>query len=148
MAQPVTRIFKQGQQYMQTWPMQKELYGLFPECRVIAATRFSMNVMPPLAVLSAFLLVNHFGYDYLPQAITIAAFFLSLPLQGLAWLGHRSQQPLPPSIKSWYLDIHQKMRLQGCQLQAAKARPKYQELARLLKTAFTELDKVFTKQWF
>lgn len=148
MANSVSTIFKQGQSYMKVWPMQKELYGLFPECRVIAATRFSLKTMPPLAVISALVMVNQLGLEYLPQAVTVAAFFLSLPMQGLMWLGHRSEQPLPPAIKSWYLDIHQKMRQQGCAMQSIKARPSYMELARLLKTAFSELDKVFTKQWF
>lgn len=148
MSQPVFEIFRQGKHYMQTWPMQKELYALFPECRVISATRFAINVMPPMAVLSAFILVSHLGLDYLPQAIAIGAFFISLPMQGLMWLGHRSQQPLPPAIKSWYLEIHHKMRGQGCHVHAVQANPKFMELARLLKTAFSELDKVFTKEWF
>lgn len=148
MAQSITSMLKDGQQYMQTWPMQKQLYPLFPECRVIAATQFSLKVMPPLAVLSALLLIKTYGFDYIPQAIAISAFFLSLPMQGLMWLGHRSNQVLPPAIRHWYQQIHHKMQLQGCALQATKAKPKYRELGRLLKTAFDELDKVFTRQWF
>lgn len=148
MSQSLATMFKDGQAYMRVWPMQKELYTLFPECRVISATRFAINVMPPLAVISAAMMVNHYGYAYLPQGIAIAAFFLSLPLQGLLWLGHRSQQHLPPSVKTWYLEVHQKMQQQGCALQAAKSRPRYMELASLLKTAFDELDRVFTKNWF
>jgi uncharacterized membrane protein YfbV (UPF0208 family) len=93
-------------------------------------------------------LVGQFGYDYLPQAVTVAAFFLSLPMQGLLWLGHRSNQYLSPAMTEWYFDIYRKMREQGCDLVSAKSKPKYSELARLLKTAFDELDKVFTKQWF
>lgn len=148
MAHSLGMTLKDGQAYMQTWPMQKELYALFPECRVIAATKFSLKVMPPMAVFSAMVMVNTLGYEYLPQAIAVAAFFISLPMQGLFWLGHRSNQVLPPSVRTWYLEIHQKMCSQGCQLQAAKARPKYKELANLLKTAFEELDRVFTRQWF
>lgn len=141
-------MIKDGQQYMQIWPMQKELYSLFPECRVIAATRFSIKLMPALAVVSAALIINTYGYTHLPQAIAIAAFFLSLPLQGLIWLGHRSNQVLPPAMRGWYQEIHYKMQMQGCALREAQTKPKYMELAKLLKTAFDELDKVFTKQWF
>ena len=148
MSQSLTAIFKDGQEYMHTWPVKKELYALFPDCRVVAATKFSIKTMPPLAVLTVVGSFNFLGYEHLPQAIAMAAFFLSLPLQGLLWLGRRSNQFLPPSTNSWYQDIYHKMQLQGCVMQSSKARPKYKELAELLKTAFDELDKVFTKRWF
>ena len=148
MSLSLATMLKDGQHYMRTWPMEKELYALFPECRVIAATRFSVKAMPPLAVLSVALLINTYGIAYLPQAIAIGAFFLSLPMQGLLWLGHRSNQVLPPSVRHWYQEIYHKMQLQGCALQESRAKPRYRELARLLRTAFDELDRVFTKQWF
>lgn len=148
MAQTITSMVKDGQKYMQTWPMQQQLYDMFPESRVISATKFSIKVMPALAVLTVAALINMQGYDKLPQALATGAFFLSLPMQGLMWLGHRSNQNLPPALKSWYLDIHHKMQIQGCALQSPKAKPEYKELARLLKTAFDELDKAFTKSWF
>ncbi|WP_299077527.1 terminus macrodomain insulation protein YfbV [uncultured Paraglaciecola sp.] len=148
MSQSITAMVKAGQQYMQIWPMQPQLYGMFPECRVISATKFSIKVMPALSVLTVAVLVNLQGYDKLPQALAVGALFLSLPVQGLMWLGHRSKQMLPPSLKGWYLDIHYKMQMQGCALQSPKSKPEYRELARLLKTAFDELDKAFTKSWF
>ncbi|WP_416304908.1 terminus macrodomain insulation protein YfbV [Neptunicella sp. SCSIO 80796] len=148
MAQTLSMMFKDGQEYMQIWPEQKELYSLFPECRVIAATKLSIKVMPPMAVAVVALQYNYFGAEQLPQALASGAFLLSLPMQGLLWLGHRAKQVLPPSTIHWYRDIHQKMQVQGCRLQSVKAKPTYKELARLLKTAFDELDKVFTRQWF
>ncbi|WP_026375170.1 terminus macrodomain insulation protein YfbV [Aestuariibacter salexigens] len=148
MAQSIASMFRDGQDYMHEWPMQKQLYALFPECRVIAATKFGLKVMPPVAVLAAITMVNQMGTSYLPQAIAVAAFFISLPMQGLLWLGNRANQPLPPSVSAWYREIHAKMRSQGLALQAVKSRPRYKELATLLKTAFNELDRVFTKQWF
>jgi len=148
MAQTLTTLLKDGQQYMHTWPIQKQLYGFFPECRVISATKLSMKAMPPLAVLTVAVSYNYLAFEYLPQAIATAAFFISLPLQGLLWLGYRSNQVLPIATQRWYQDIYHKMQLQGCVLQSPTARPKYKELARLLKTAFDELDNVFTKQWF
>ncbi len=148
MAQSMVSIFKDGQEYMNTWPVKKELYTLFPECRIVSATKFGIRFMPPMAILACAGLLNTFGTDYLPQAITVGAFFVSLPMQGLLWLGHRSNQLLPPQLSHWYREIHSKMREQGCQVQAVKAKPKYSELAKLLKTAFDELDKAFTGRWF
>ena len=148
MSLSVATMLKDGQQYMKTWPMQKALYTLFPECRVIAATRLVIRVAPPLALISCAVLIEQYGHTYIPQAITIAAFFLSLPLQGLMWLGFRSNQQLPPAIKAWHADIHDKMKREGCNLQALRAEPRYKELAQTLKTAFDELDRVFTKNWF
>jgi uncharacterized membrane protein YfbV (UPF0208 family) len=141
-------MLKDGQQYMQTWPVQPQLFAMFPECRVISATKFSIKVMPALAVITLAILINLQGLEKLPQNLALGAFFLSLPMQGLVWLGHRANQTLPPSLNSWYLDIHQKMQLQGCALQSPKAKPQYKELARLLKTAFDDLDKASTKRWF
>lgn len=139
---------KNGQEYMSIWPMQKQLYALFPECRIIAATKYGMKVMPAVAVAVLAMQVHYLGTDVLPQAITMALFFLSLPIQGLLWLGHRSQQELPPHIYGWYKDIYTKMQSQGCQLQRLSEKPKFKELAILLRTAFKELDKAFTKNLF
>lgn len=148
MSQPITTMFKDGQDYMKDWPNKKELNALFPEGRVISATKFSMSIMPPLAVLSAFSMINFYGEAYIPQAIAVGAFFLSLPLQGLMWLGYRSKQSLPPAMRAWYQEIQHKMLLEGVKVKQQRSVPRYKELAVLLKTAFNELDKVFTKQWF
>lgn len=139
---------KSGQEYMRIWPMQKQLYSLFPECRIIAATKLGIKVMPPIAILIVAVQIHVLGTEALPQALTMGAFFISLPIQGLLWLGHRSEQELPPGILSWYKDIHAKMQQQGCQLQRLTTKPKFKELAVLLRTAFKELDKAFTKNLF
>lgn len=148
MSQTVLTMLKDGQHYMKTWPMRKELYSFFPECRVVAATKFAVKTMPPAAMVTCLLLIQNLGTDYIPQTIAMALFFLSLPIQGLLWLGHRSEQYLPPQLNSWYQDVHSKMRSQGCDLAAVKAKPKYKELAQLLKTAFNDLDNALTKHWF
>ena len=98
MAQSVTTMLKDGQEYMKTWPLKRELYTLFPDCRVVAATRFAVRFMPPVAVLACATMLNTFGTDYLPQALAVGAFFLSMPMQGLLWLGKRSNQTLPPQL--------------------------------------------------
>lgn len=148
MSESVVTMLKDGQHYMKTWPVKKELYAYFPECRIVAATRFGIKTMPPVTIVSCALLLQNMGNDYIPQTITIAAFFLSLPIQGLLWLGHRSNQTLPPQLKQWYQEIHSKMRSQGCAVANVTAKPKYKELASLLKTAFNDLDRVFTQKWF
>lgn len=133
---------------MRIWPMQKQLYALFPECRIIAATKFGMKVMPAVAVIVVAIQLQYLGTEVLAQSFTMGLFFLSLPIQGILWLGHRSEQELPPQISSWYKDIHAKMLQQGCHLQRQKAKPTFKELAVLLRTAFKELDKAFTKNLF
>ncbi|QJR82426.1 DUF412 domain-containing protein [Alteromonas pelagimontana] len=148
MAQSMTSMFRDGQEYMNIWPVKKELYAIFPECRVISATRLAIKTMPPMAVLACAMMINTFGAEYLPQAIAIGAFFLSLPMQGLLWLGHRSNQLLPPQLRSWYQEVHSKMRAEGCAVQSLKSRPQYRELASLLKTAFSDLDRMLTRHWF
>jgi uncharacterized membrane protein YfbV (UPF0208 family) len=68
-------MVKDGQQYMQTWPMQPQLFGMFPENKVILATKLSIKVMPALAVLTVAALINLQGVERLPQALAIGAFF-------------------------------------------------------------------------
>jgi uncharacterized membrane protein YfbV (UPF0208 family) len=144
----IVTYLKSGQEYMHIWPMQKQLYALFPECRIIAATKFGMKVMPAVAVIVVAMQLQYLGMDVLAQSITMGIFFLSLPVQGILWLGHRSEQVLPPQINSWYKDIYAKMQQQGCQLQHQSTKPTFKELAVLLRTAFKELDKAFTKNLF
>lgn len=128
--------------------MQKQLYALFPECRIIAATKFGMKVMPGIAVFVVAIQLHYLGFEALAQSITMGIFFLSMPIQGLLWLGHRSQQELPIHISTWYKEIYAKMQVQGCQLQRPSAKPNFKELAVLLRTAFKELDKAFTNNLF
>lgn len=144
----IPQVFRDGQEYMRTWPMQPQLFALFPECRVIAATKFGIKVMPALAVLTVALQLKLLGMSYMAQALTTGIFFISLPIQGLIWLGLRSKQTLPPAIQAWYSDIHQKMQQHGCALQQRKAKATFNELAALLKVAFADLDRAFTQRWF
>jgi uncharacterized membrane protein YfbV (UPF0208 family) len=128
--------------------MEKQLFSLFPECRIISATKFGIQVMPPIAVMVAALQLHYLGLEFLPQALTVSIFFFSLPLQGLFWLGNRANQALGPSMLAWYHDIYQKMQSQGCALESMSAKPTFKDLAKLLRTAFKELDKAFTKDLF
>ena len=89
-----------GRQYAKEWPMRKELAPMFAEFRVIKATELTISVMPLLAVLTLVLQTNWLGNQYVPQSLAIALFFLSLPVQGLLWLGKRADTPLNQSLNT------------------------------------------------
>ncbi|POB65974.1 hypothetical protein CRN59_33580, partial [Vibrio vulnificus] len=114
---------RDGQKYMDTWPMRKELSAIFPEQRIIKATRFGIKVMPAIAAISVLTQMAFNNYQALPQAIVMALFALSLPLQGMWWLGHRSNTQLPPALATWYRELHQKIVESGSALEPLKSRP-------------------------
>lgn len=139
---------RDGQKYMDTWPMRKELSLLFPDQRIIKATKFAITVMPAVAAISV---LTQFAFDnlmYLPQSIVIAIFALSLPLQGMWWLGHRSNTLLPPSLAKWYRELNNKILESGGVVEPVRSRPRYKELARALNCAFLQLDKSSLERWF
>ncbi|WP_372762492.1 terminus macrodomain insulation protein YfbV [Pseudoalteromonas sp.] len=137
-----------GRQYAKKWPMRKELAPLFVEFKVIKATELAITVMPILAMLTLFFQLNYLGPDFLPQAIASALFFISLPLQGLLWLGKRSQTPLAPPMQRWYNELYTKMLANGYQIPLTEKKPRYAELAELLNDMFNKMDKAFTQQQF
>ncbi len=47
------------------------------------------------------------------SAVATALFALSLPMQGLWWLGKRSVTPLPPSILNWFYEVRGKLQEAG-----------------------------------
>ncbi len=139
---------KDGQNYMEIWPVRKELSAVFPEQRIIKATRFGIKVMPAVAAISVLTQMAFNNYGALPQSIIVALFALSLPLQGIWWLGTRSNTKLPPSLASWYRELHQKIVESGFALEPIKTKPRYKELAVILNRAFRQLDKSALERWF
>jgi uncharacterized membrane protein YfbV (UPF0208 family) len=101
-----------------------------------------------VAALSLAVQVKLLGQDYLPQAIASALLMVSLPVQGLYWLGKRSNTVLPASVATWYRDIHDKMASEGCNVPLTATKPRYRELGELLKQAFDKMDNAFTKGLF
>jgi len=148
MQKSMLAVIKDGQIYAKTWPLKRELAAIFIEFRVIKATQLAVKVLPMLAVLSLMVQIQGLGLDYLPQAIASALFILSIPFQGLYWLGKRSNSPLPSSMANWYHQIHQHMVSEGCHLPSAASKPRYKELADLLKQAFDKMDSAFTRDMF
>jgi uncharacterized membrane protein YfbV (UPF0208 family) len=139
---------KDGQKYMDTWPMRKELSPLFPEQRIIKATKFAVKVMPAVAAISVLTQMAFQNAHALPQAIVVALFAISLPLQGMWWLGHRSHSVLPPALAGWYRELHAKIAETGVALEPAKSKPRYKELAQILNRAFKQLDRSSLERWF
>ncbi len=133
---------------MAIWPMRKELAPMFPEPRYIKATQFAIRVMPAVAVISVLSQMVFHNYDAIPQAMIIALFSLSMPLQGLLWLGRRSRTDLPPSLATWYRELHDKLENEGNAMQPVKAKPRYVELAQVLNLAFKQLDRTSLERWF
>lgn len=139
---------RNGQKYMDTWPMRKELNVLFPEQRIIKATRFGIKVMPAIAAISVLTQMVFNNYQSMPQAVIIALFAISMPIQGMWWLGNRANTQLPPSLAGWYRELHQKIVESGFALEPMKSRPRYKELAQILNRAFRQLDKAALERWF
>ncbi|MCE0556815.1 MULTISPECIES: terminus macrodomain insulation protein YfbV [unclassified Motilimonas] len=136
-----------GKAYMKVWPQRKELNGLFPENLVIKATEFAEKFMPMLAVLTI-LLQYQVGHEmFWPTTVGMVLFMVSLPLQGLYWLGKRAQSPLPPSLVRWYHQIHQKLAQQSSEenepTKQSVSKPTYGDLASVLNQGFKSLDKAF-----
>ncbi|EKO3883122.1 MULTISPECIES: terminus macrodomain insulation protein YfbV [Vibrio] len=144
----IIHSLKDGQKYMDTWPMRKELNLLFPEARIIKATRFGIKVMPAIAAISVLTQMSFHNLQAMPQTIVIALFAISLPLQGIWWLGSRANTQLPPSLAGWYRELHQKILETGFALEPLKAKPRYKELALVLNRAFRQLDKGALERWF
>ncbi|MCG7489106.1 MULTISPECIES: terminus macrodomain insulation protein YfbV [Vibrio] len=139
---------RDGQKYMDTWPMRKELNLLFPEQRIIKATKYGVKVMPAIAAISVLTQMVFSNYQSMPQAVIIALFAISLPIQGMWWLGSRANTQLPPALAGWYREIHEKIVESGLALEPMKKQPRYKELAHILNRAFRQLDKSALERWF
>ena len=124
-------LFNRGQHYAKTWPLDKRLAPVFIENRI----------MPPIAIFTLCWQIALGGQ--LGPAVATALFALSLPMQGLWWLGKRSVTPLPPSILNWFYEVRGKLQEAGQALAPVEGKPDYQALADTLKRAFKQLDKTF-----
>ncbi|GKX54137.1 UPF0208 membrane protein [Leminorella grimontii] len=135
------KLFTLGQTYMKTWPNEKRLGVVFPEHRIITATRFGVRFMPPVAVFTLAWQIAMGGN--LGPAVATAIFACSMPMQGLWWLGKRSCAVLPPTLKQWFFSLRAKLTEAGQKCEPLEEEPTYQHLAVLLKQAFSRLDKTF-----
>lgn len=137
-------LLKQGQKYADSWPLQPKLAAIFPESRVIKATKFAQKLMPFIAVFSIVwqqLYAKHHDVAF-SLAILTALFALCIPFQGLYWLGKRAQTPLPPQSAVKFKQISQQLILKQVVL-AQIDKPTYQDLAELLQKAERHLGREF-----
>lgn len=103
----LVKAFKTGQRYMELCPKDKALSYSFPELKIINHIKTAKKYLPPIIIALAV------WQYYMPAqlAVTIIAilFALSLPVQGIYWLGKRSQSPLPLNLVDCYNHIQSKL---------------------------------------
>lgn len=134
-----------GQHYLNTFPNQKKLNLFLPDYRLIRLVKFSAKVMPAFA---CFAVIWQYFFSDPEQTITAnstltALFALSIPFQGLYWLGRRAKSPLPLSLLEWYETLRQKLISEQHNI-ADQAVPSYQDFANLLQLA----EKTWGDQYF
>lgn len=135
------QILQHGQNYMNSWPVEKRLSLFFPDSHIVRATKYGIRLMPPLAIFTLCWQIALGGS--LGIAIATASFACSLPMQGLWWLGRRSLTPLPQTLAQWFYHIRQRIVDAGQLVEPIEKLPTYQHLAELLHLAFKQLDKTF-----
>lgn len=138
-------ILQAGQRYLNTYPNQKKLSLFMPDYRLIRLVKFAIRVMPAFA---CFAVIWQYFFRDPEQAITAnatltALFALSIPYQGLYWLGKRAKSPLPLSLLEWYENLRQKLISEQHNI-ADQAMPSYQDFANLLQLA----EKTWGKSYF
>ena len=121
--------------------MRTELSVLLPENQMIKMTRLGQKLMPLLAIISVSLPIATHSTEMVPSALAMALLMLSLPVQGLYWLGKRSQTSLPPALVTWYKAIHQTLSENEHQSIPKKVAPTFSDLASILAQAYSQLDK-------
>lgn len=136
-------LLTDGRRYMKTWPMVRQLGLYFPEYRVVKATQLAMIAMPVLGIIAAASQLYVLGWHFLPQAITVLLFFISLPIQGLLWLGWRARHPLPLSLFDWGNQLSSTLTEMGIACQPLGAKACYLDMATILKLAFERLDQQY-----
>ena len=138
-------VFKQGQYYLNTWPLESKLGIIFPENRVITTTRFAQKYMPFMAVFALIWQQIYAANDGIALAAAgLTAFCaLLLPLQGLYWLGKRSNTPLEAQSAVWFFEICERLKEIHEPVPFVQEKPTYQHLAEVLKKAQQRLDRAF-----
>ncbi|WP_167370282.1 terminus macrodomain insulation protein YfbV [Gilliamella mensalis] len=99
--------FKAGQRYMKLCPIDKQLAHSFPELKIINHIKTATKYLPPIVIG---LVVWQY---YMPASIAVTVitilFTLSMPLQGIFWLGKRALSPLPLNLIDWYNQLKSKL---------------------------------------
>ena len=129
-------VIRQGDKYLQDWPKKKVLNCLFVDSKIAFYTRLSIKVIPAfifLIIALNIVLPTFFSWSV---TLTFILFLLGLPVQGLYWLGKRSQELLPSQLLPWYIAIQEKLYGNRSEQKIMQYRPSYRDLALLLKNVF------------
>lgn len=129
-------LIKQGDAYLKAWPQQRSLYSLFIDSKIACYTRLLIKVIPAFIIFSIALTISLPDIISWPATATFVLFCIGLPVQGVIWLGRRSQEFLPNQLFVWYMEIHNHLNALNAQQVRALARPRYLDLAHLLNNAF------------
>ncbi|RUO81456.1 DUF412 domain-containing protein [Idiomarina tyrosinivorans] len=133
------KLLRDGSRYLTQWP-QHSVVATMTESRVVPATQLGIKWIPAIAVMNVFAYLEWLPKEQLSQGLIMSLVMLSLPLQGLVWLGWRSKQPLQPHLIRWYKELQQKLRSSGGEVpQPQQAKPTYMDLARILRRALDTL---------
>ena len=129
-------VVRQGDFYLKNWPKQKTLNCLFIDSKVVFYTRLAITVIPFFSILIIGLNVSFPSFLNWPATVTLVLFLMGLPVQGLYWLGKRSSSFLPNQLLPWYLAIEKTLNKDVTKEGVMAKRPRYLDLALLLKNAF------------
>ncbi|MDA3978765.1 terminus macrodomain insulation protein YfbV [Gallibacterium sp. AGMB14963] len=141
------KTIKLGISYADAWSKLsrlKKLNMIFPEPRIIKATRFAQQLLMPLLLFTLGWQYFMLGYSIASFASTLLTiiFLCSLPLQGFYWLGKRAQKPLNSATLTWYEKIYQQVSLYEA-LPPMPDKPTFYHLVMLLQRAEKRLDTSF-----
>lgn len=135
---------KRGYQYANIWPLIAKLGMIFPENRVIIATKFAQKAAPFMILLT--LLWQYIMLDY--QQVALSATVITclatilLPIQGFYWLGKRADTALPEQTAVWYFQMREKLSHLRA-LPMLSTAPTYWQLAELLQYVTKHFDASF-----
>ena len=136
-------LIEQGRQYQALWPKQKALAVIFPEPKMIALCQLLQKTAPMIACMSFVVQFLYFGNEVIPRALAMSLLVLSMPYQGLIWLGFRSKKTLSIGLISWCSDVRQQMVNAGMHVKPMTAKACYMDMAQLLSDAYSKLNKAF-----
>ena len=102
----LVKKFKAGQTYMDLCPKDKALSYSFPELKIINHIKTTKKILPPIII--GLIVWQYYLPAQLAVTIVTILFALSLPIQGILWLGYRAQSPLPLNL----VDDYNRIKLQ------------------------------------
>lgn len=139
----LVNIFKSGQLYMRICPQDKELAYSFPEIKIINYIKTAKKYLPPLVI--ALIVWQYYMHAQIAVTAITILFMLSLPIQGIFWLGKRSQSPLPLNLVDSYNHIKSRLIEKKILVNDKNTTNKltFEELMKLLNLAKIHLGNYF-----